>query len=708
VVGKQVLVTDSTDGVAIENDRGALTLHDGGGEPIRITNYTGAIPDGTDVKERSAFVRAAGAAQINLDEDALHTVARALTSPGTAAAIVKQGLLTTEVIGPVNLALLSGHAFLTEVVPLLQPRASGYAYSVDPPRVGGNVGEAGPAAEVTLTFRNEQHLHDFMVQTVEQTIAHGDDYSPSILAKKVARPILTHVVDVRFEDGAESFKVLAVRDGITRVVCSWKAQQPALTPAQLGAFMSGKLLARKPVRAAAANETVRRARGRDDVAQGMRGVFVAGAAGQTPSEAAIRIAQTFTLPVQICLDLEEHAPSSVAAEARFEDTVQAVISSIHGEFKPWEDAAVESSAIMRAIPRAVHTQHLGADVAELAVGARGVEDMPNVFGPKAPATPLWRGVYLAAWLGHPYEMAGIKQHLRELTGARSITNKAFVSYMATVFDLPWRRYKAATERQARRAWANGGPLPREVLNTNWDPVPTDDFLTLVEPALAKEKNARNTLMVAGGVALVADKLLMSNVGSALSGGQVPFRANVDTVIEGLAQSEYGLCLLAHAANAFDHTRPAVNSFTPKELSANPALSTNTYVIPRPDVDAPYEVARDKARQIEHLTLYDVVWASNPRRAADEADDSADEDVEESGPQRAARLRQRVVAHASDAVDAAKELVKLAANDGAIVGGAFGDVETYRTVDELVRHLQLIVLTNVTSEPSEPADEAGVE
>jgi hypothetical protein len=106
----------------------------------------------------------------------------------------------------------------------------------------------------------------------------------------------------------------------------------------------------------------------------------------------------------------------------------------------------------------------------------------------------------------------------------------------TLIDLPWRHAKQDTRQQAQRAWKNGGPIPHELLGLDWDPVPTKDFTKLVPLAMAGDDDAKYTLQVAGGIALVTDKLLLSNTGSALASEQVPFRSNVNEVVTNLGNS----------------------------------------------------------------------------------------------------------------------------------------------------------------------------
>ncbi|GLY31506.1 hypothetical protein [Kineosporia sp. NBRC 101731] len=188
----------------------------------------------------------------------------------------------------------------------------------------------------------------------------------------------------------------------------------------------------------------------------------------------------------------------------------------------------------------------------------------------------------------------------------------------TLIDLPWRYAKVANRQQATRAWGNGGPIPHEAIGLNWEPVATDDFTTLVPKAMAGDDHARFTLQVAGGIALVADKVLMSNTGSAFDSGQAPFRSNVNDVVAelGRASNEAGLWQLARAANAFRADRRASNSFTRQEVLRTPPGPDN-YTVPQVKRSRPSELVLDNAQQPVALTPFELLYTSNPQRAEDE-------------------------------------------------------------------------------------------
>ena len=71
-----------------------------------------------------------------------------------------------------------------------------------------------------------------------------------------------HIVEIEFGDGSPSFRVLTVRDGITRVVSSWAAIYPAASPAELADLMvAGSPEQDDQSRSRPLTETIERARG---------------------------------------------------------------------------------------------------------------------------------------------------------------------------------------------------------------------------------------------------------------------------------------------------------------------------------------------------------------------------------------------------------------------------------------------------------------
>ena len=595
-----------------------VTLDVGGDELLTIVNFRGELPEPTSARTRSTFVRAAEAAGL-LDEDGRHAVARALVQPDGAASLIKADLLATETMEATTLAHVQGPVWSTELWPLLQPRTAAESLKVDRPRITGALNSAGePQAMLVLTFHDVQHLADYMYQTIIHTRHTGNDYTASILSRRVGRPVLAHVVRLEFEDGSQPFTVLAVRDGITRLVSAVAARlgrKPS--PEDVAKRMIEDLLTTVPPRSGKAPDASQdHARGRERVAAELRARFAAGVASGEPTEDAIRIGQTFTLPAQTYVKVQATPTKMLPPGEIFPESMRAVLGSIHTEFRSWDPAAQAIDVGERALQRAQHAGYLDADVVKLAIGTRGHEHTSEVFGNDAiPNTALWRGVYLISALSQPPAFNGIKEQLRSLLGITNIWNKRFVGYLGPLIDVPWRSSKFRSLQQARRAWSGGGPIPFAFLGTDWEPVPTKDFLSLVPRALDGDANARRTLQVAGGIALVADRLLASNTGSALQVGDVPFRAapNDITAKLGGRDNEAGLYQLAYAAQTFQSDKAAVNSFSDRDFKGE-GLPAEVYVIPAIDPEEPSKVLMDGAGQPVQLTQFEVVRLSDPARA----------------------------------------------------------------------------------------------
>jgi hypothetical protein len=611
------------------------TLDIGDDEPLTISNFQHQLPEATTAKSRSAFVRAAEAAAL-LDEDGRHALARALVKPDAAVPLIKSNLLINETLEAATLTQVPGHVWTHELWPLLQPRTEAESLTVERPKINGSLGPDGaPHAILTLTFHGTQHLADYLHQTITHTGRTGMDYAPSILARRVGRPVLAHVVRLAFEDGTPGFSVLAVRDGITRLFSSVAARL-GRSPKddEVAQQMIADLLATVPPRAGKEPDASQdHARGREKVASDLRARFNAGVASGEPTEDAVRIGQTFTLPAQTYVSVQTAHNGNVPSDQVFAEAIRAVVGSIHTEFRGWDVAAMAVDVGERALQRAQYAGDLQPDVVRLATGVLDFTHTPEVFGDsRIPRAAIWRAVYIVHALTQQQAFNGIKEQLRSLLGMTNIQKKRFIGYLGPLVDVPWRASKARSLVTARRAWTAGGPIPHALLGANWEVVPTDDFLTLVPLALEGDIDARRTLQVAGGIALVADRLLTSNTGSAVEWGTVPFRAEPQDVIANLGapNNKAGLYQLAYAAQAFSADVPAVNSFTKRDFADESKLPPGVYVVPQVDDTDPEKVKVDGTGSPVGLTQFEVVTTSNPERARKAITDKQSSRKESSG------------------------------------------------------------------------------
>ncbi|MFI9648837.1 hypothetical protein ACIHAA_21345 [Streptomyces sp. NPDC052040] len=610
-----------------------------GTDPIRVTNISPHLPpDSTD--SHAAAVTAAGRSNASawLPDTAWRALARATTRPDALAVQLSpttddpSGLLMVENVEGATLRSVVTRVLLSELFPGLQPRTGMEVSEVPDPQVHGITHEGRPGAIIQYLYEDLIHLRNHVWQTIHATLS-LNTYATSILTRSVTRNLIAHPVEVAFEDGSEPIHLLVVRDGITRLASAWAvlAGHDA-DPAEVATLATDALLGSASAAGMAAGPGLgqRLAASRAGWRQEIQQEFHDEMKGATPGLRAAQIAQSYVVPAQIAVGIEGHEGRVLSAEDIFDDAVRSVLASVHVEFKQWDAAAQNVEIITRALKRIIqqgdprwNTADLQA-VYGLAVGRIPVSELPQVFGddPAPPGTALWRAVYLVSALTQPDLLELLKDQAKAIKGGQRMSMKGFGELLGPIIDLPWRAKKKLVTKQARNAWNNGGVLSNDVTQ-GWTPRPTDDFTELIAPAMNGDDDARHTLAVAGGTALIADKLLTRNVGSSLGvkkeKGGVPFRSDVNKIIEGLSRptNELGLWTLALAANTFrgdDLPQNSVprQSLTGKESSAS---SEPPYVYFKVDLDAPDHIARDANGVPLPLYEWDVVAASAPARAA---------------------------------------------------------------------------------------------
>ncbi|MEU1804763.1 hypothetical protein [Streptomyces sp. NPDC019937] len=604
------------------------------GEEFTVSGFERTLPTPSNAAERSQLVKAGLAADgASLDEDAWHAVARAIIAPEAAAAQLRSSkgqasALIEEHVEGATLRSLHTRVWLTELFPGHQPRTSQGALPEEDPEVHGDVDEHGrPYARVIYRYRDRKHLHAHLAQTIEQTRhANPTPYDRSILARRITRAVIAHPCRLEFADGSECIDVLAVRDGITRLTSAWALLTEGEAPYadDIAVTALEVLSAERPQRRGAAEKALsqRMALGRQEALNGFLAEFQRGVNEAQPTDRSVRLGQTLVVPAQVTVGVHRHGSAGLSAKEVFDDAVRSILASIHVEFRHWEAAAQNVEVGTRAISRVripgLPQNNLLDGIIGLALGRRKPVELPDVFhDDSVPGTPLWRAVYLVHFLTRPDVFEQVKGFAKDIKGTSKMKTSGYAELLGPVIDLPWRGYKAGTLQQARNAWANGGALTKGVLS-DWRPVPTADFTELVKQALNGNNSARQTLTVAGGVALITDKLITRNVGSAV-GKTVPFRANTDQIIAGLADSEEGLWTLAFAARAFDAERECLNSFTNTQLLAR--NTATMYSIPAVDITAEDKIRKDAGGVApEPLDQWRVVTVSNPDKARDAEND----------------------------------------------------------------------------------------
>ncbi|MFE4261128.1 hypothetical protein [Streptomyces sp. NPDC056883] len=626
---------------------------DWGKEQVEVSTVDRELPEPSAMDDRSKLVKAGlNSSLVSLPEDAWHAVARGAVTPETVALQLREsqdaraGLLLEEHVDGATLRSVHSRLWLSEIFPAIQPRTGQELLGVEDPRVEGVAEDGSPQAILRYRYESPAHLRRHVKQTISATL-YKNSYTESILARRVTRALIVHPVVYEFDDGSEPVYGLIARDGITRLASAWNVLAgPESDPEDVGTLAADVLVAEQRP---SANDPVkpltqRMALARENWRKTQRTLFTktiaSVAVDEAPPLAAIQIAQSYVVPAHITVGVRAHdREDSLNAEEVFDDALRSILASVHVEFKPWDSSAQNVEVVSRALKRVLlgRKQDGLEAVYELAVGRRKAKDAPEVYGdPRMPGTGLWRAVRLLHTLTRPAISDELRNRAKEIKGERRMTDKGYASLLGPIVDHPWRSTKMSVAQQARNAWSNGGVLFKEVLVDGWVPIVTDDFTGLVEPALGGSQDARLTLALAGGTALIADKILTRNVGSGVGAyrapGKVPFRSDVHKVIEGLAKEDnaLGLWTLALAAQRFEDGRLPRNSGTKQALglpgdphSAADAEYQHLVV----DLEAEDRVLREDGEPVL-LLEWDVVVASDPKKAALLLDPPEDEDVED--------------------------------------------------------------------------------
>lgn len=610
-----------------------------GRETIRVTNVSSRLPaDSTEGQVEQ--VVAAGRANRSswLPEMAWKAIARATTRPEALAVQLQptmdepSGLLMIEHVEGATLRSAVTRVLLSELFPGIQPRTGMEVSEVSDPQVHGVTHEGRPGAIVRYQYETLEHLRNHVWQTIHATL-NINSYAASILTRSVTRNLIAHPVKITFEDGTEPVHVLAVRDGITRLASAWAVLAGHDADlADVATLATNALLGEEDVPGASTLSGLgeRLVTARAGWRQNLRKEFDEEMSGTAPGLRAAQIAQSYVVPAQVSVGIEGHDGRVLSPEDIFDDAIRSVLASVHVEFQQWDPAAQNLEVITRALKRIIQQNDPRWNTTELqsvyglAVGRIPVKELPQTFGgdPAPPATALWRAVYLISALTQPDLLELLKDQAKAIKGGKRMSIKGFSELLGPIIDLPWRAKKKLVTKQARNAWNNGGVLTNDVTQ-GWIPIPTEDFTTLIAPAMNGDNDARCTLAVAGGVALIADKLLTRNVGSSLGTakekGGVPFRADVYKVVEGLSHrtNELGLWTLALAANTFRGDGLPQNSVAKQSLTGKGTSTSDEppYVYFKVDLDVEDHIARDAAGVPERLYEWDVVAASAPDRAA---------------------------------------------------------------------------------------------
>lgn len=632
-------------------------------DKTRVVNLRKALPNPKSEHIDRLVEAGRAAAWSGLGPDEWHTVGHAVTDVDAVRTAIRTDQ-TVEVFGEsAVLTMLRAEVMLTAVFPLLQPRIAGEPAYSRPPIVSGLMrhGE-GPVAGLMITFTDEQHLREHLEEQIQGTLDAGSDLRESILSHGVTEPILVYPAVLVVGD--LELDVMAAGDGITRCVRSWhNIFGGEVTKPGLAEVIVDTLLTRSSSRRKYTSESGARRDGRREKYLELRARVAAHGEEYQDAE-VVRISQSLTMPANIAVGFRSLLTDSEAgAEHLFQDAIGSAVAQIHTLSRPWVQSVIGANVMMQAIQRAVAEGYLDQAVADVARGSQELAALGIDGLDEAPDLGLARAVVLTSLLLNPATQRAVKRNIRSLRGIGQVRKNLYASMLLSVLDQPWRAVKRNSRNNAASAWKAGGPVPQVMHDIEFQPLLVADYVDLVAPARDKEHpdhvDAWATLVVAGGIALTADGLLLSPTGS--SAEQAPGRRPPHQRVLMLATTEKGLCALAHAANSFRSGKEASNSYTAAQRSKlNDVDPSTVYVVAMPSEDDVFTAKRDP-----NYDFGDVAAISNLALAG-QGNDVSDGSSSDSDPkpdprtdkQRAADLRTGLLEDLSKANTAVSEINKL--------------------------------------------------
>ncbi|PPI95204.1 hypothetical protein C5E46_19755 [Nocardia nova] len=237
----------------------------------------------------------------------------------------------------------------------------------------------------------------------------------------------------------------------------------------------------------------------------------------------------------------------------FVTMVENLVAGEHLEKNPWTPDAMWHNIANQAIEALVARGLLSRPDADIVTGVMPLEELPQFIG-CPDASPIWRAIYMAYRLAMGRAFNDTKYEVRNIMARRAVTTKQFSFMLGVLADRDVRGPKSQREsgsrrpptlQTARNAFGDGGFLAYDIPGGSWEPVyksPTD----LLQLALSGNKNARITLLIGGGYALIMDGYLTRDRESKFFEGTTPYRATPPNLLTDLAHREHGLRILATA------------------------------------------------------------------------------------------------------------------------------------------------------------------
>ena len=295
-----------------------------------------------------------------------------------------------------------------------------------------------------------------------------------------------------------------------------------------------------------------------------------------------------------------------APASSFVTMVENLVAGEHLEKNPWTPDAMWHNIANQTIDALVARGELRREEADIITGLTTLEELPTALGCPDPS-PIWRCIYTAYRLTAGSSFGETKADIRNIMARRAVTNKQFSFMLGVIVDRDIRRPKARKEpgarrpsslQRARNAFGDGGFLTEDVPGRQWIPV-FAPLPQLLERALGSDRDARITLMIGGGFALIMDGYLTRDRESKVFEGSAPFRGSPPAILTDLAGHEHGLRTLATAWEYWDPTKPA-----------------HDYNIPVVNADGSLVVTGGtrETRSPERLTEYRLYQIASPSKA----------------------------------------------------------------------------------------------
>ncbi|MGX1490342.1 hypothetical protein [Streptomyces tendae] len=290
----------------------------------------------------------------------------------------------------------------------------------------------------------------------------------------------------------------------------------------------------------------------------------------------------------------------------FVTMVENLVAGEHLEKNPWTPDAMWHNIANQTIDALVARGELRREEADIITGLTPLEELPTALGCPEPS-PIWRAIYTTYRLTAGSSFNDTKAEIRNIMARRAVTTKQFSFMLGVIVDRDIRRPKARKEpgarrpsslQRARNAFGDGGFLTEDVPGRQWIPV-FEPLPQLLGRALGGDRDARITLMIGGGFALMMDGYLTRDRESKLFEGSAPFRGSPPAILTDLASHEHGLRMLATAWQHWDPARPE-----------------HEYDIPVVNADGTLVITGEtrETRSPERLTEYRLYEIASPPKA----------------------------------------------------------------------------------------------